>query len=80
VNHTGSSISMDVAGCTYNGAYLQDGRLGRASGNFSCANGRTGSFLAIEMQGSLSGMDMRLSSQSSTCSFSGRVGGVKRQQ
>lgn len=80
VNHTGESISMSADGCTYSGAYVQDGRLGRASGGFSCSNGRTGNFLAIEMEGSLSGMDARLESQSGACAFSGRIGGVKRQQ
>lgn len=80
VSHSGSAFTMQTTACTYNGTYVQDGRLGRVAGSYSCTNAVSGNFLIIEMQASLSGMDARFSTTSGSCNFSGRIGGVKREQ
>lgn len=80
VSHSGSAFTMQTTACTYNGTYVQDGRLGRVAGSYSCTNSVAGNFLIIEMEASLSGMNGRLSTTSGSCNFSGRIGGVKRQQ
>jgi len=75
-----NAFTLQTTNCTYNGTYVQDGRLGRAAGNWSCTNAAAGTFLFIEMEGSLSGMNGRMITNTGTCNFNGRIGGVKRQQ
>jgi hypothetical protein len=65
--------------CNYAGAYTQSGRMGQVQGSATCSDGSTPSFTASEVQGGLQGLTMRLASQyAGTCSFVGRIGGVRR--
>ena len=79
ISHNDPSFTMASQGCTYNGTYAQDGRLGRVSGNYSCSNGIAGQFTAFEIEATITGLTARVSAQSNACTWSGRIGGLRRQ-
>jgi hypothetical protein len=68
--------------CTYQGNYTQDGRMGSIAGNVLCSDGVNQAFTATEVQGGLQGLSMRLVatpfSTGGTCTFTGRMGGMRR--
>jgi len=65
--------------CNYAGGYSQSGRMGTITGNATCSDGSNQGFIATEVQGSIQGLTMRLTSQfTGTCTFVGRIGGVRR--
>jgi hypothetical protein len=75
------SILASYAGstCTYAGAYIQDGRMGRiVNGTASCTNGNTGTFAADELEVSPQGITGRASAFVGACSWTGRIGGLRR--
>ena len=79
----GSTLTMREEGetysCNYNGSYTQAGRMGHIQGNGTCSDGTNQSFTATEVQGSIQALTMRLTSQfAGSCTFTGRVGGVRR--
>ena len=79
----GSTVSMreDGAGyfCNYNGAYTQEGRMGRIQGTATCSDGNNQSFIATEVQGSPTSLTMRLlSTFTGSCVFNGRIGAARR--
>ena len=82
VVHNGSSFSMALENsegrgtCTYNGTYTQSGRLGSATGQWSCTGNISGNFTASEIESSPVGMSMRVS-ENGTCSWSGLMGGIR---
>ena len=84
VGHDGSStFTMREEGttyfCNYSGSYTQAGRMGLVGGNATCSDGSNTSFTASEIQGGLQGITMRLFSQyTGSCTFTGRMGGVRR--
>jgi hypothetical protein len=87
VSQGGVAINMreDGAGnppytCIYTGNYSQDGRMGAIAGNVLCSDGVNQAFVATEVQGGIQGLSMRLvaSQFSGTCTFSGRMGGMRR--
>jgi hypothetical protein len=86
VTQDNTSITMREDGpnnsyfCTYNGTYGQDGRMGSITGNTLCDDGVNQGFIATEVQGGLQNLSMRLVSQvfSGSCTFSGRLGGMRR--
>lgn len=84
IAQTGTSFSMDVRStltnnlCSYSGTYGQGGQMGSITGTFSCNNGFTGQFQASELHVTRSGITGRASLQSGACTWSGRVGGLKR--
>jgi hypothetical protein len=86
VSQDNLAISMreDGAGgaytCTYNGTYGQDGRMGSIAGNALCSDGVNQAFIASEVQGGVQGLSMRLVAAqfSGTCTFVGRLGGMRR--
>jgi hypothetical protein len=84
VTHTNGIVTLTYSfdgtttGCTFTGPYVQEGRMGSVAGTFSCNGGATGTFTAIEIEASISGIGMRLGSKSSVCEFNGRLGGVRR--
>jgi hypothetical protein len=87
VNQDNLAITMreDGAGgsysCTYNGNYTQDGRLGMITGNVLCTDGVNQTFIASEVQGGIQNLSMRLVATQFTggsCTFSGRIGGMRR--
>lgn len=73
-----SSYTTGNSACTYTGPYVQEGRMGSVTGTFSCSNGASGTFAAIEIEASVSGIAMRAASKSNLCEFQGRFGGVRR--
>jgi hypothetical protein len=60
--------------CNFNGAYVQQGRFGSATGTFSCpATGETGTFNFFEMQVYVTGVVMRFTTTSNFCNAAGRL-------
>ena len=86
VTQNGSAISLNFAAggtnCTLSGPYSQSGQLGSATGNYSCADGETGTFSTSDMSVSPFAMAGRLSLASTTtgCQNSGQIGGVRTDQ
>lgn len=83
INHSGSSITISTAGitatCTYSGTYQQVGRMGAIDGSVLCSNGNRGTFAAFELEASISGLTGRATaSLGGTCTWSGRIGGLRR--
>lgn len=78
IAHNGSNWAMQSGTCNYSGTYFQDGRMGSVSGSFACTGGITGMFNAIEVEANLTGLTARVASQSNSCFWSGRVGGLRR--
>ena len=81
VSHTGNNITMttDASGtvCTYTGTYGQDGKFGKASGNFTCGGGLTsGTFTFYEMERRWNGISLRVSGQNQYCQFTGNAAGI----
>ena len=66
--------------CTYTGNYSQDGRMGAIAGNVLCTDGVNQQFIASEVQGGIQNLSMRLVSAQTggTCTFIGRIGGMRR--
>jgi hypothetical protein len=66
--------------CHYTGSYTQQGRMGTIQGNGTCTDGVNATFVATEVQASLQGLSMRVGSSqiNGTCTFVGRMGGVRR--
>lgn len=74
LNSTGAS----GVSCGYNGAYSQDGRLGHADGNFSCSNGKSGTFSFDAMEASTDGIVLHLTTKVGSCSLTSRMAGIRR--
>jgi hypothetical protein len=64
--------------CTYTGPYLQSGRMGTSQGTVSCSNGASGSFLAFEIEGSITAVTARAITDFGSCNWQGRIGGLRR--
>jgi len=80
----GSTISMREQGsnysCNYTGTYSQEGRMGRITGSGTCTDGTTQSFAASEVQLNITSLVFRFDATfSGTCRFSGRMGGIRRE-
>jgi hypothetical protein len=82
VTHAGSAVTIQAVGqlstCTYSGQYTQQGRLGAISGTYSCTNGAVGTYDAFEVEVNQQAFSARATARSQFCSFSGRVGGLRR--
>lgn len=83
VTHSGANISIATfqgsGSCTYSGTYQQAGKMGSASGGVSCSNGTQGTFAATEMEAGAWDFTGHVTSQlGGTCSWSGKLGGLKR--
>jgi len=64
--------------CDYQGPYAQSGRLGNFAGNFSCTDGRTGTFKVDELEVTNQGVSAKFRSNWGNSSSSGRFGGPRR--
>ena len=77
----GTQVTIDETGphyaCRYTGTLSQTGRLGTIMGTAQCSDTGTGTFTASEVQAGLDFLSMRLNSQAGTCSFVGRMGGMR---
>ena len=83
IGQSGSTVSIFAAGisggsCNYTGAYQQDGHVGMIVGDFSCANGDSGSFTASEIEVTRSGIAGQFNGKSQACTkLTGQFGGVR---
>ena len=79
---TPTAISLNLVtaarNCTYTGTYDQRGRMGDAIGSFTCTNGTTGTFGAVEMQATAFSFTMRITTTASGCGWEGLWAGAKR--
>ena len=67
--------------CNYQGAYVQNGRMGQITGTGSCTRGPAQAFIATEVQGGIQGISMRYGvTFAGGGTASGRMGGVRRGQ
>jgi hypothetical protein len=82
VRQNGTAIVLTAttaaATCTYNGTYVQMGKLGQVTGSYSCNNGVQGQFALVELTPTISGFTGRYVGQNQYCQFSGYLGGVRR--
>lgn len=82
VIQSGALVTISAVGqsasCTYAGQYGQDGRMGSMSGTYSCTNGANGAFQASEIEAGISGFTARATALSGSCTWSGRIGGLRR--
>ena len=84
----GSTLTMREQGsnysCNYTGAYTQEGRMGRIVGNGTCSDGTNQAFTATEVQTGIQALTFRFagtfSGSGGTCTFVGRMGGMRRIQ
>lgn len=79
-NTTLNMVSSSVnAICTYSGTYIQTGKLGSSTGNYSCNNGVRGTYSMFEIQANITGITGRVSAQNNFCaSIGGRFGALRR--
>jgi len=83
INQAVPSFSMNTAGasgvsCGYTGSYSQDGRLGHAEGNFSCSNGKSGTFSLDAIEASTDGIVTHLTTKVGSCTLTSRLAGIRR--
>lgn len=83
INQAFPNFSMNTAGatgisCGYTGSYSQDGRLGHAEGNFSCSNGKSGTFSLDAMEASTDGIVTHLTTKVGSCTLTSRLAGIRR--
>lgn len=81
----GPTVSIREQGsnytCNYNGAYSQEGRMGRIVGNGTCSDGTSQSFSASEVQSGIQAISFRFGATfTGSCVFVGRMGGIRRVQ
>jgi hypothetical protein len=85
VSRSGSAITIATRldtpsySCDYAGSYSQSGRFGRASGNFSCSDGSSGTFTLTDIEVSKQGFLGHISQgpAGSTCTVYGNLGGAR---
>jgi hypothetical protein len=73
-------ISNAVGSCSFTGIYSQTGKLGQASGTYTCSTAEGGSFALSEMTPTINGFNARVVGQNQYCQWSGFIGGVVRAQ
>jgi hypothetical protein len=65
--------------CRYTGSLTQNGKMGTITGTELCGNNPTQDFTATNVQVDQNGLSMTLTTDFSTCHFSGRMGGMRQQ-
>ncbi len=88
VTQVASSITMSEMGtqsgtpygCSYSGTLTQNGKMGTIVGTELCAGNPTQDFTATNVQVDQNGISMTLTTDFSTCHFSGRMGGMREPQ
>lgn len=78
--HSDSSIAMSFVdsfqACTYTGAYVQAGKFGSASGNFTCDSGKVGTFTATEIEANRFAITGKFTRRIDACSLDSRFAAV----
>jgi hypothetical protein len=84
VSHDGTSVQIREEGsnfqCGYTGSYTQQGRFGAIAGGGLCTDGVNQTFNATEVTVSKDALTMHLvdTQVGTTCTFNGRLGGLRR--
>ena len=83
VTNTATTFSMtakkpDGGVCSYNGNYVQNGRLGRSQGSYTCPGGATGTYDAFELEGNMQGLLGRFFTNGKLCDSSGRFAAMRK--
>ncbi|MEO8384378.1 MAG: hypothetical protein ABI583_03995 [Betaproteobacteria bacterium] len=84
IAHNDKSLIMtarqpDGTVCSYDGSYTQNGRVGRAQGNYSCPGGLSGTYDILEIESNLHGFTARYVANNNVCSsVSGRIGAMRK--
>ncbi len=66
--------------CTYSGTYTQTGKLGSATGTYSCTDSTQGTFTATNMARQWNGFTASVSGKNQYCTWSGSLGGIAHAQ
>jgi hypothetical protein len=79
---SGSSFTMTSQGsssgsCTYAGTYTPVGQLGNVAGTYSCADGRSGTFLMSDVDVTMAGFTGRFRGNRIQDPVYGRIGGAR---
>ncbi|HYC35486.1 MAG TPA: hypothetical protein VEC19_03635 [Usitatibacter sp.] len=79
VRRSGSAVTLsgESGTCQYSGNYSQQGRMGRISGTYSCADGAAGPFTLSEIEVSDMGFTARYQATERGCSMEGNFGGPR---
>lgn len=86
VTHNGSQLTVadnfqnnrgGSGSCAFAATYTQSGRMGSASGNYTCNTGEVGTFSLSRMEATSDGFLAGATFQSNQCSFTGRFGAIK---
>lgn len=72
-----SSESGPWLTCQYTGTYLQEGRMGRITGNYACGDGTSGPFTLSEVEVTDMGFTARYQATERGCSVAGNFGGPR---
>ena len=83
VTQNGFGMNITEAGegytCNYNGSYSPSGKAGYLDGNTSCSSGASSTFTISQMRVGPDHMAGTIGARSgSTCTFTGRLGGIRR--
>jgi hypothetical protein len=82
VTHNNTNVtvreSTSTYTCNYSGTYEQAGRMGTVTGTGTCTDGFNPSFVMSEIDVSAHSLIMRMSAESGSCRFTGRMGGIRR--
>ena len=69
----------DGSFCSYSGNYIQNGRLGRSQGNYTCPGGISGTYDAFEIEANIQGFLGRYVANNNVCgSVSGRFAAMRK--
>ena len=75
---TQTATATASGSCNYTGTYTQAGHMGTMQGSYTCTNGISGTFVAFEMEKTISGMTGRFVGSNTFCQISGHFGGLLR--
>ena len=82
IQQTASSVTINEFGagftCHYVGTLAQAGKFGTITGTGTCSDGSSQGFTASEVQASVDNISMKLTTTVGSCTFTGRLAGVRR--
>jgi hypothetical protein len=78
ITQAGTAVLISSPTCNFNGAYAQEGQLGRVTGSFGCTDGTSGPVSFFELRSEQNGLFGRYTRQDANCSFRGTIAAVRR--
>jgi hypothetical protein len=72
-------VTIKTPTCTFNGTYAQNGQVGRIDASYGCNTGAIGALTFTDIYVETSGIIGRYTGHDDTCSFTGTIGGARRQ-